>query len=85
MIISHRQRYYVRHREGGQTSVYIGSIPKAVLKDKETYSQHVKKLLDEGVYECVCEGGGGGVPYCNQKAEWGLTRLLYCQMSYKVA
>ena len=65
MTISHRQRYYVRHREGGQTSVYIGSIPKEVLKDKETYSQHVNKLLDEGVCECVCvrrgrrrEGGG---------------------------
>jgi len=41
------QRYYVRHREGGQTAIYIGSVPKEALKDKETYTQYVKKLLDE--------------------------------------
>lgn len=41
------QRYYLRHREGGLTVLYIGGIPKDILKDKDKYTEHVKKLISE--------------------------------------
>ena len=44
-----RQRYYLRHREGGQTTLYLGSIPKDLLRSEEKYTEYVKALISEGM------------------------------------
>ena len=43
--MSNRQRYFVRHRKGGKTSIYLGGIPKETLKSKDKYTAYIKDLI----------------------------------------
>ena len=45
MTLSSRQRYYVRHRTGGETSLYLANVPKDILKDEVEYIKYVKELI----------------------------------------
>ncbi len=45
LTMSSRQRYFVRHRKGGKTSIYLGSIAKETLETKEKYTEYAKSLV----------------------------------------
>ena len=50
LTLSSRQRYFLRHRKGGVTSLYLGGVPKDSLGSKEKYTEYVKELVSDG--EC---------------------------------
>ena len=47
VTLSNRQRYYIRRRGGVSASLYL-VVKKELLKSKDLYVGHVKKLLSEG-------------------------------------
>ena len=47
--MSNRQRYFLRHRKGGKTSIYLGGVAKDILALEEKYTSYVKSLVAEGV------------------------------------
>lgn len=43
--MSNRQRYFVRHRKGGKTSIYLGGIAKETLNSKDKYMVYIRDLI----------------------------------------
>ena len=48
VTFSNLQRYYLRHRHGGVTDIFLCKMDKTLLQDKEKYTEHVKKLIADG-------------------------------------
>ena len=46
--MSNRQRYFLRNRKGGKTSIYLGGVAKDVLASEEKYTAYVKSLMNGG-------------------------------------
>ena len=47
LTFSNLQRYFLRHREGGITSIYMCNVEKEVLREKAKYTKFVKSLFAE--------------------------------------
>ena len=47
LTFSNLQRYFLRHREGGITSIYMCNVEKEVLRAKAKYTKFVKSLFAE--------------------------------------
>ena len=47
LTFSNLQRYFLRHREGGVTSIYMCNVEKEVLRAKAKYTKFVKSLFAE--------------------------------------
>ena len=47
LTFSNLQRYFLRHREGGVTSIYMCNVDKEILREKAKYTEFVKSLFAE--------------------------------------
>jgi hypothetical protein len=47
LTFSNLQRYFLRHREGGVTSIYMCNVDKEILREKAKYTKFVKSLFAE--------------------------------------
>lgn len=56
LTLSSRQRYSLKQREKGETSIYLKKVPKEVLLEKEKYSQYVKSLVPPEVDVSLFDG-----------------------------
>ena len=56
VTLSSRQRYSVRHRTGGETSLYLANVPKDILKDEVEYIKYVKELIAQSKFILVLSG-----------------------------
>ena len=51
LTLSSRQRYFLKHRKGGKTSIYLKGVDKELLKDQNKCTEFIKGLVTEGVYK----------------------------------
>ena len=81
LTLSSRQRYVLKHRQKGQTSIYIRGVDKEVLLTKDKYTAYIRSLVSAGMHSngvsfshlfqhlptCMCENAclGGFPGMCN--------------------
>lgn len=49
LTLSSRQRYFLKHCKGGETTIYLKGMDKELLQDQSKCTKFIKGLVTEGV------------------------------------